>query len=133
VLGGLVVAIARRVPERAAGVAVSVCLAGLVVPGLSGFDGLRGKRRWAGARFCASSGGGCRLAARGGLSWYNVRDVQAWGSYLNAVFAPWWKAGKVPVSKDPFGLAVTPGLAPLDEDLEAWTLGGARDLGDPRT
>jgi penicillin amidase len=46
-----------------------------------------------------------------------------WGSYLNAVFAPWWQAGKVPVSKDPLGLAVTPGLAPLDEDLEAWTLG----------
>jgi penicillin G amidase len=46
-----------------------------------------------------------------------------WGSYLNAVFAPWWKAGKVPVSKDPLGLAPTPGLAPLDEDLEAWTLG----------
>jgi penicillin amidase len=46
-----------------------------------------------------------------------------WGSYLNAVFAPWWQAGKVPVSKDPFGLAVTAGLAPLDEDLEAWTLG----------
>ena len=23
-----------------------------------------------------------------------------WGSYLNAVFAPWWQAGKVPVSKD---------------------------------
>jgi penicillin amidase len=46
-----------------------------------------------------------------------------WGSYLNAVFAPWWQAGKVPVSEDPFGLAVTQGLAPLDEDLEAWTLG----------
>ena len=46
-----------------------------------------------------------------------------WGSYLNAVFAPWWQAGKVPVSKDPLVLAVTPGLPPLDEDLEAWTLG----------
>jgi penicillin G amidase len=46
-----------------------------------------------------------------------------WGSYLNAVFAPWWQAARVPVSKDPLGLAPTPGLAPLDEDLEAWTLG----------
>ena len=46
-----------------------------------------------------------------------------WGSYLNAVFAPWWRAGKVPVSKDPLVLAVTPGLVPLNEDLEAWTLG----------
>jgi penicillin G amidase len=45
-----------------------------------------------------------------------------WGSYLNAVFAPWWQAGKVPVSKDRLGLAITPGLFPLDEDLEAWTL-----------
>jgi penicillin amidase len=45
-----------------------------------------------------------------------------WGAYLNAVFAPWWQAGKVPVSKDRLGLAITPGLFPLDEDLEAWTL-----------
>jgi penicillin G amidase len=44
-----------------------------------------------------------------------------WGSYLNAVFAPWWQAGKVPVSEDR-GLAITPGVFPLDEDLEAWTL-----------
>jgi penicillin amidase len=46
-----------------------------------------------------------------------------WGSYLNEVFAPWWQAGKVPVSKDHFVLGITPGVAPLDEDLEAWTLG----------
>jgi penicillin G amidase len=46
-----------------------------------------------------------------------------WGSYVNAVFAPWWKAGKVPVGKDPLVLAPGPGLPPLDEDLEAWTLG----------
>jgi penicillin G amidase len=46
-----------------------------------------------------------------------------WGSYLNTVFAPWWQAGKVPVSKDRADLAITPGDAPLDEDLEAWTLG----------
>jgi penicillin amidase len=45
-----------------------------------------------------------------------------WGSYLNAVFAPWWQAGKVPVSKDPLDLSISPGIAPLDEDLEAWTL-----------
>ncbi|HEY1819399.1 MAG TPA: penicillin acylase family protein [Trebonia sp.] len=46
-----------------------------------------------------------------------------WGSYLNTVFAPWWQAGKVPVSKDPLDLSINPGIAPLDEDLEAWTLG----------
>ena len=45
-----------------------------------------------------------------------------WGSYLNTVFAPWWQAGKVPVSKDSLGLGISAGLAPLDEDLEAWTL-----------
>ena len=44
-----------------------------------------------------------------------------WGSYLNTVFAPWWQAGKVPVSKDFFGLGIA-GLAPLAEDLETWTL-----------
>jgi penicillin amidase len=46
-----------------------------------------------------------------------------WGSYLNTVFAPWWRAGQVPVSKDSDALAVTAGSAPLDEDLETWTLG----------
>jgi penicillin amidase len=46
-----------------------------------------------------------------------------WGSYLNAVFAPWWQAGKVPVSEDSTVLAVRAESAPLDEDLEAWTLG----------
>ena len=46
-----------------------------------------------------------------------------WGSYLNAVFAPWWHAAKVPASKDPLDLGIAPGIAPLTEDLEAWTLG----------
>jgi penicillin amidase len=46
-----------------------------------------------------------------------------WGSYVNAVFAPWWQAGKVPVSKDKFALAPSTGVPPLNEDLEAWTLG----------
>jgi penicillin G amidase len=45
-----------------------------------------------------------------------------WNSYLNVVFAPWWKSAKVPVSKDPLDLDIHPGLAPLSEDLEAWTL-----------
>jgi penicillin G amidase len=47
-----------------------------------------------------------------------------WGSYLNVVFAPWWQAGKVPVSEDRGALGVSAGSAPLNEDLEAWTLGG---------
>ncbi len=46
-----------------------------------------------------------------------------WGSYLNVVFAPWWHAGKVPVSEDRGALGVSTGSAPLNEDLEAWTLG----------
>jgi penicillin amidase len=49
--------------------------------------------------------------------WWTFR-----GSYLNTVFAPWWQAGKVPVSEDELGLAVN-NLFPLNEDLEAWTLG----------
>jgi len=46
-----------------------------------------------------------------------------WGEYLNGVFAPWWQADKVPVIKDRLGLGATAGDVPLDEDLEAWTLG----------
>jgi penicillin G amidase len=45
-----------------------------------------------------------------------------WGDYLSQTFEPWWKAARVPVDKDPLDLTVGPGLAPLDEDLEAWTL-----------
>ncbi len=45
-----------------------------------------------------------------------------WGNYLSQTFEPWWKAAKVPVLKDPLNLLVGPALAPLDEDLEAWTL-----------
>ena len=46
-----------------------------------------------------------------------------WSDYLSDVFQPWWKAGRVPQGKDVAGLAVSTGLVPLDEDLEAWTLG----------
>jgi penicillin amidase len=46
-----------------------------------------------------------------------------WNQYLTTVFNPWWKSAKVPVSKDRIDLAVGPGIAPLAEDLEAWTLG----------
>ena len=46
-----------------------------------------------------------------------------WTSYLNRVFAPWWQAGKVPASEDPVALGASPQSAPLNEDLEAWTLG----------
>ena len=45
-----------------------------------------------------------------------------WSDYLSAVFEPWWKAGHVPVGKDSANLAVSPNLASLDEDLQAWTL-----------
>jgi penicillin G amidase len=50
-----------------------------------------------------------------------------WSDYLSAVFEPWWKAGHVPVGKDSADLAVTPNLAPLDEDLQAWTLTSPED------
>ncbi len=65
-------------------------------------------------------------------SWNDVMDANSaaaslwwtfWGDYLSGVFEPWWKAARVPVGKDPPDLAVGPGLASLDEDLEAWTLG----------
>jgi penicillin G amidase len=45
-----------------------------------------------------------------------------WSDYLSAVFEPWWKAGHVPVGKDTANLGVSPNLASLDEDLQAWTL-----------
>jgi penicillin amidase len=45
-----------------------------------------------------------------------------WSDYLSAVFQPWWNAAKVPVHLDRGGLAVGPGQASLDEDLETWTL-----------
>jgi len=45
-----------------------------------------------------------------------------WSDYLSQVFEPWWKAGHVPVGKDSADLAVSPNLASLDEDLQAWTL-----------
>lgn len=51
-----------------------------------------------------------------------------WSDYLSAVFRPWWRALKVPVRTDPFGLAVSPQQFSLDEVLEAWTL---RDCANP--
>ena len=45
-----------------------------------------------------------------------------WSDYLTEVFEPWWKAGHVPVGKDTADLGVSPNLASLDEDLQAWTL-----------
>jgi penicillin amidase len=54
-----------------------------------------------------------------------------WGDYVSEVFEPWWKAGHVPVGKDSDGLAVGPGLVPLDEDLQAWTLTSPRRIVRP--
>lgn len=48
-----------------------------------------------------------------------------WSDYLGEVFGPWWKAGHVPAGQDPDGLKVGPGLAPLVEDLQAWTVSPA--------
>jgi penicillin G amidase len=45
-----------------------------------------------------------------------------WTDYISEIFEPWWKAGHMPVGKDTEGLGVGPGSAPLDEDLQAWTL-----------
>jgi len=40
------------------------------------------------------------------------------------VFRPWWKAAKVPVHKDPPGLAITPQYqVSLDQVLASWTTG----------
>src|SRR5215475_4978917 len=47
-----------------------------------------------------------------------------WGDYLDAVFRPWWKAAKVPVHKDPPGLAISPQYqVSLDQVLASWTTG----------
>jgi penicillin amidase len=47
-----------------------------------------------------------------------------WGDYLRAVFRPWWKAAKVPVHKDPPGLAILPqNQFSLDQVLASWTTG----------
>src|SRR5215475_2789772 len=47
-----------------------------------------------------------------------------WSDYLRAVFRPWWKAAKVPVHKDPLGLAITPQYqVSLDQVLASWTTG----------
>ncbi|MGD0374541.1 MAG: penicillin acylase family protein [Streptosporangiaceae bacterium] len=50
-----------------------------------------------------------------------------WSDYLSAVFGPWWTAAKVPVSKDSFGLKVSPDQFSLDQVLEAWTLSDQRN------
>src|SRR5262249_34081345 len=44
------------------------------------------------------------------------------GDYVSEVFSPWWKAAKVPTSKDPSGLEVNAEQPPLEEDLQQWTL-----------
>ena len=49
---------------------------------------------------------------------------QFWSEYLSQVFQPWWSSGHVKGNIDPYSLEVGPGLAPLDEDLQAWTLAG---------
>jgi penicillin amidase len=86
-------------------------LGALSVAGLSGTDEQAAAllRSWSG-----QMGAGSAAASL----WWTF-----WGSYLNEVFAPWWQAGKVPVSEDRGGLGMSAGSAPLDEDLEAWTLG----------
>ncbi|HEU5380844.1 MAG TPA: penicillin acylase family protein [Ktedonobacteraceae bacterium] len=44
-----------------------------------------------------------------------------WTHYLTDTFDPWWQAAHVPVAAHS-DLAITPGQAPLNEDLEMWTL-----------
>ncbi|HVT71001.1 MAG TPA: penicillin acylase family protein [Trebonia sp.] len=79
--------------------------------------GLSGPDRAAAALLGSWNGAMAQGSAAASLWW------TFWGSYVNEVFAPWWQAGKVPVSKDPLDLAVQPSSPPLAEDLEAWTLG----------
>jgi penicillin amidase len=59
----------------------------------------------------------------GAAIWYTF-----WEDYVSAVFQPWWRAAKVPVSTDQAGLAVNTDQFSLDEDLQVWTL---RDPGNP--
>ncbi|KYP81922.1 hypothetical protein AYW79_02565 [Ferroacidibacillus organovorans] len=44
-----------------------------------------------------------------------------WTDYLKNTFSPWWKVDHVNVNADA-NLAITPGNAPLDEDLQFWTM-----------
>jgi penicillin amidase len=64
-------------------------------------------------------------------SWNDAMDADSaaatvwwtfWCDYLSQVFEPWWRAFKVLSGKDSPALTVGAGVAPLDEDLEAWTL-----------
>lgn len=49
-----------------------------------------------------------------------------WTRYLTDTFEPWWQAEHVPVKAHP-ELAVSPAQAPLDQDLENWTLHDPRN------
>jgi penicillin amidase len=64
------------------------------------------------------------------LSWNGAMDADSpaaalWWTfldrYLHDTFDPWWKAYHVPSGKYD-SLSVRPGLAPLVEDIETWTL-----------
>ncbi len=50
-----------------------------------------------------------------------------WTSYLTEVFQPWWSADAVPVSLDPYGLAIGADQPSLSADLVAWTVGDQRN------
>lgn len=45
-----------------------------------------------------------------------------WSDYVSRTFQPWWTAARLPLAKDPRGLAATWRQVSLDEDLQTWTL-----------
>ncbi|HVB42962.1 MAG TPA: penicillin acylase family protein [Streptosporangiaceae bacterium] len=45
-----------------------------------------------------------------------------WAAYVDATFAPWWQAAKVPVRWDPAVLTVSASQLTLDQVLAHWTL-----------
>lgn len=44
-----------------------------------------------------------------------------WQTYVTDTFTPWWNAAHVPVNRYP-SLAISTGLPPMNENVEAWTL-----------
>jgi penicillin amidase len=77
--------------------------------------GLTPLQRRARAQLARWDGGMTARSPAASIWWY------FWQRYLRDTFDPWWSAAHVPSSRF-HSVRVGSGLAPLDEDLEDWTL-----------
>ncbi len=82
---------------------------------------LTGSQR-AAERVLASWNGQMTASSAGASIWWLF-----WSRYLTTVFQPWWRAARVPVNLDPYGLSVGASSPSLDADLAAWTVGDQRN------